>query len=86
MARVLEERISSMSFSTGRTGADFTGASLPSDDDELVSMFEKAKSLFGAEFDPQIATRLEEAMPAAFEMASKNGSYESAGTTETDAE
>lgn len=55
-------------------GADFSGTRLPEDEEDLVAMFEKAKSLFGAEFEPHVARRLEEAMPSAFEMADRNGS------------
>lgn len=57
------------------TGADllsvsFKGADLPRDHEDLVAMFERAKSLFGAEFDAHVYGRLKEALPTMFEMAS----------------
>lgn len=49
-------------------GADLTGATLP-EGDELIAIFERAKSLFGTEFDPEVANILQEAMPSMFQMA-----------------
>lgn len=49
-------------------GADLRGAALP-EGDELIAVFERAKSLFGTEFDPEVATTLQQAMPSMFQMA-----------------
>lgn len=58
---------------------DFTGAELPEDQEDLVAMFERAKSLFGAEFDSKVAELLQESLPAMFEMASSvNGTVSGA--------
>lgn len=56
-------------------GADLRGATLP-EGDELITVFERAKSLFGTEFDPEVAQALQEAMPAMFQMAYEVRSYE----------
>lgn len=53
---------------TDLLGADLRGATLP-EKDELIAIFEKAKSLFGTEFDPEVASILQEAMPSMFQMA-----------------
>ncbi len=50
-------------------GTDLTGALLPDDEEDLIAMFEKAKSLFGIELDPDVGQRLQEAVPSAFAMA-----------------
>ncbi len=61
------------------TGADllsvnFEGAEFPSDHEDLVAMFERAKSLFGAEFDVDVFRALKNDLPSKFEMAaSTNG-------------
>ncbi len=61
------------------TGADllsvsFVGADLPTDQEDLIGMFERAKSLFGAEFDTGVYQTLKEAIPDKFELrASTNG-------------
>ena len=49
-------------------GADLRGATLP-EGDELITIFERAKSLFGTEFDPEVADILHKAMPSMFQMA-----------------
>ncbi len=49
-------------------GAVLTGAVLP-EVDEMIAMFERAKSLFGTEFDSAVADVLQEAMPSMFQMA-----------------
>ncbi len=49
-------------------GADLTNAVLP-EAGELLAVFERAKSLFGTDFDPEVAEVLREAMPSMFEMA-----------------
>lgn len=49
-------------------GADLRGATLPEGDD-LIAVFERAKSLFGTEFDPDVANVLQKAMPSMFQMA-----------------
>lgn len=49
-------------------GADLTAATLPEGDD-LIAIFERAKSLFGTEFDPEVAKTLQQAMPSMFQMA-----------------
>lgn len=53
-------------------GADLTGTLLP-DGADLIAMFEKARSLFGTEFDPGVASTLREALPSKFEMAHEIG-------------
>lgn len=59
-------------------GADLTGATLPADEEDLFAMFERAKSLFGVELDPDVGPRLQEALPVSFEMARGDGNYERA--------
>lgn len=49
-------------------GADLRGAVLPSGD-ALITVFERARTLFGTEFDSEVAKLLREAMPSMFEMA-----------------
>lgn len=53
---------------------DFAGADFPKDHEDLVAMFERAKSLFGAEFDADVFAALKEKLPSKFQMAaSTNG-------------
>lgn len=54
--------------------ADLRGARLPEDEEDLLAMFERAKSLFGAEFDDDVAERLTRALPLTLEMGHGNGS------------
>ncbi len=60
-------------------GADLTDAHLPEGND-LFSVFEKAKTLFGASFPPEVEKQLQEAYPRLFQMAYQPGpAYQSAG-------
>lgn len=67
---------------TDLLGANLTGATFPEDEEDFLAMFEKAKSLFGVEFDREIATKLQEALPGVFEMMEGDGLYGSASTVE----
>lgn len=59
-------------------GANLTGALLPEGND-LFSAFEKTKTLFGAEFPPEVGEKLQEAYPRLFQMAHQfNGTSVSA--------
>lgn len=69
------------------TGADllsvnFAGADFPKDLEDLIGMFELAKSLFGAEFETDVYQKLKEALPHKFEMSATTNGRAAAPATE----